>query len=99
MRELENAVERAVIMCTGDLITERELPLHLSGAASDAPPAAMQTTREELEGLGNMPLEELERRAIGQTLREVDGNKSEAARRLGITRTTLHNKLKRYGLE
>ncbi len=43
-------------------------------------------------------LDAIERRAILTTLRDVDDNKSEAARRLGITRATLHNKLKKYGL-
>lgn len=91
VRELENAVERAVIMSTGDLITERELPLSLVAEKSgDA------EVRDRLSGLS---LEELERRAITQTLHDAADNKSEAARRLGITRATLHNKLKRYGLE
>jgi two-component system response regulator HydG len=46
-----------------------------------------------------LSLDELERRAIMATLKECADNKSEAARRLGITRATLHNKLKRYGME
>ena len=46
-----------------------------------------------------MTLEELERAAILNMLRETGDNKSEAARRLGITRATLHNKLKRYDME
>lgn len=88
VRELENAVERAVIMSTGDTITERELPLTLHSAPAHVANA-----------YASLPLDELERRAILQTLHEVDDNKSEAARRLGISRATLHNKLKRYGLE
>ncbi len=46
-----------------------------------------------------LSLEDLERRAIVATLRETSDNKSEAARRLGITRATLHNKLKKYDME
>ena len=46
-----------------------------------------------------MSLEDVEKKAIEATLRETEDNKSEAARRLGITRATLHSKLKKYGLE
>ena len=53
---------------------------------------------EEL-ALGSMSLEDVERKAIEATLRETEDNKSEAARRLGITRATLHSKLKKYGLD
>lgn len=98
VRELENAVERAVILSTGDLITERELPLALTDER--APVAAVGESAAEGAGsLAGLPLEEVERRAIVETLREAEDNKSEAARRLGITRATLHNKLKKYGLE
>ena len=47
---------------------------------------------------GTRTLEEMEKEAIVATLDAADGNKSEAARRLGISRKTLHNKLKTYGL-
>jgi two-component system response regulator HydG len=43
------------------------------------------------------PLEQVEKEAVLRTLEAADGNKSEAARRLGITRKTLHKKLKKYG--
>lgn len=94
VRELENAVERAVILCHGDLITGRELPSMLSCAIQeDARPA------EPDASLAGLPLDAVERRAIEETLRQAGDNKSEAARRLGITRATLHNKLRKYGLE
>lgn len=120
VRELENVIERAVILCMGDVVSERELPstvranLSPPGAkaagaaqASDAggtpqeepacpAAAAAGQTPDPAANLVGLTLEELERRAILATLREVDDNKSEAARRLGITRATLHNKLKRY---
>ena len=96
IRELENAVERAVIMSTDDYITPRELPLAL-GAAAAAPEeeAAAPCPAASLAGL---PLDEVERRAIMETLHVVDENKSEAARKLGITRATLHSKLKKFGI-
>lgn len=98
VRELENAVERAVILCTGDLITARELPSVLSEtvAAAEAPAEAPAEADLSLAGL---PLDEVERRVIEETLRQTGDNKSEAARRLGITRATLHNKLRKYEFE
>ncbi len=92
VRELENAVERAVILSGGEYIAERALPL----AVQNAP--VPDADGEEL-ALGSMSLEDVERKAIEATLRETEDNKSEAARRLGITRATLHSKLKKYGLE
>ena len=91
VRELENAVERAVILSGGEYIAERALPLAVQNA-SDAP-------EDEELALGSMSLEDVERKAIEATLSETDDNKSEAARRLGITRATLHSKLKKYGLD
>ncbi len=96
VRELENAVERAVIMCLGENITEKELPLTLST------PSLEDETIMEGEAtfsLAGLSLDAVERKAIEQTLEDVDANKSEAARRLGITRATLQNKLKKYGFE
>ena len=97
VRELENAVERAAILCLGEYISERELPMAVSSAPknNDAP------TLAELQGAAgeepiSMTLDEMERAAILRTLQDTGDNKSEAARRLGITRATLHNKLRRY---
>ncbi len=91
VRELENAVERAVILCNGDLITARELPSALSETI------VLEERPVEADiSLAGLPLEEVERRVIEETLRQTGDNKSEAARRLGITRATLHNKLRKY---
>ncbi len=91
VRELENAVERAVILAPGEYITNRELPL----AITQNGPSAVLSAAPYL----GLSLEEMERRAIIATLRETNANKSETARRLGITRATLHSKLKKFGLE
>ncbi len=98
VRELENAVERATILCSGDLITLRELPVSVARAA-DAPLSAAQPAESGDGSLAGLKLDDVERRAIEETLRQTGDNKSEAARRLGITRATLHNKLRKYGLE
>ena len=91
IRALMNAVERGVILCRGDYITEADLPLAIRDAdIPDLEPVAGQ------ENTGDVPLEEVERRTILQTMEAVEGNKSEAARRLGITRRTLYKKLRKY---
>ena len=104
VRELENAVERAVILSVGEYVTERELPLSAmreaggngagGGAGGGGAPAA-----GDVAGLAGMALDDVEREVILATLRDTGGNKSEAARVLGITRATLHKKLKKYGEE
>jgi two-component system response regulator HydG len=92
VRELMNAVERGVILCRGDYVAEMDFPLSVSDvSASEQEPA-----REEL--LADLPLEEVEKVTILKTLESAGGNKSETARRLGITRRTLHKKLKKYGV-
>ncbi|MHC1711138.1 MAG: sigma-54-dependent transcriptional regulator [Solidesulfovibrio sp.] len=95
VRELENAVERAVILSVGEYVSERELPLCDHGEA----PAGDVSGEAGVAGLAGKQLDDLEREAILATLRESGGNKSEAARVLGITRATLHKKLKKYGEE
>ena len=89
VRELMNAVERAVVMTRGDFLTEEDVSL--------IPTAAMPEP-EQPAAAGVWPLEEVEKATILTTLKAADGNKSEAARRLGITRRTLHKKLKAYGV-
>ena len=94
VRELENAIERGVILMQGSSLTEKSLPLTIQRYQED----------NEANALGPQPqpgdsLSEAEKRLILQTLAITNGNKSEAARRLGITRKTLHNKLERYGQE
>ena len=92
VRELENAMERAVILTVGEYVTERSLPLAIQQMTGNtaAVPSGI---------LANKSLDDIEKEAISATLEETADNKSEAARRLGITRATLHSKLKKYNLE
>lgn len=92
VRELMNAVERGVILCRGDYVSEMDFPL----SVSDVLAPEQELVREEL--LADLPLEEVEKVTILKTLESAGGNKSETARRLGITRRTLHKKLKKYGV-
>jgi DNA-binding NtrC family response regulator len=84
IRELQHTVEKAVIMSDGRRITPATLLLRPA-------PAAVQA-------LAFSTLEEMERGMIGQAMARYAGNLTEVARQLGITRQTLYNKIKRYGL-
>jgi two-component system response regulator HydG len=95
VRELANAVERAVIMCRGEYITERELPLTIGGQEEEE---QEQYHSGQTVTIGGQSLSRLEKIAIMETLEQTGNNKSETARLLGITRATLHNKLKKYGI-
>ena len=91
IRELENTVERAVILCLGEQITPRELPPHLL-------PVDMEPDLEESNRQG-FTLRDMEREAIRTILTQTGGNRSKTARILGIARQTLLNKIKEYGLD
>jgi two-component system, NtrC family, response regulator HydG len=96
VRELENIIERAVILLTGDHITEKEIPSNITDIYAERSDLIEQ---QKPAGMGNRPLEEIEKEAILTTLEAAGGNKSETARRLKINRKTLHKKLKYYGVD
>ena len=89
VRELEHCIERGVILMRGDYLDVNALPLAVQRWAGANEP------RETGEP---STLKEAERALILKTLEETGGNRSEAARRLQITRKTLLNKLKSYGI-
>jgi two-component system response regulator HydG len=94
VRELMNAVERAVVLAREPFLDAADFAFLTPDP--DAPAAGGEA--EALDLPPGMPLESVEREAILKTLEAVGGNKSEAARQLGITRKTLASKLKKYGL-
>ena len=84
IRELENAIERSVVLLTGEYISERELPM------------AIAATPIKTEFSGEIqPLVDVEKEVILAALEKTGGNKTEAARQLGITRKTLLAKISR----
>ena len=88
VRELENVIERASILLLGEHISERELPERFAASQGDALTDALTTDCPTLE--------DVERAVILKTLKRFGGNKTEAAKALGITRKTLHAKLSKY---
>jgi two-component system response regulator HydG len=95
VRELMNAVERAVVLSRADYLSEADFPgtLGCESAMAGGQPEAGSTGIS-----GDIPLDEIEKATILRSLEAAGGNKSETARRLGITRRTLHKKLKAYGV-
>ncbi|MBI4640136.1 MAG: sigma-54-dependent Fis family transcriptional regulator [Candidatus Tectomicrobia bacterium] len=93
VRELENSVERAVILARGEFITPEELPLHIQ---SLLPEEREEETKPTLKS--GFTIKEAERELILKVLEETASNRTQAAEILGISRATLYNKLKEYGL-
>ncbi len=89
VRQLQNEVQRAVLLCEGNAVDASDLSIT---AVKTGPGIESQDTNFTL-------LEGVERNAIIQMLKETGGNKLEAAKRLGIGRQTLYNKIKAYGIE
>jgi two-component system, NtrC family, response regulator HydG len=92
VRELMNAVERAVVMSRSEYIQPDDLPLEVQNLQQEKVVDLSLQIPDE-----GVPLERMEKETILKTLASTSGNKSEAARRLGITRKTLRKKLKNYG--
>jgi len=84
IRELDHAVERAVLLATGDSVKASDLGL--------------QAARDSAPRLDDMSLEEVESFLIQKTLARFDGNVSKAARALGLSRSALYRRLQRYGI-
>ncbi len=106
LRELRNVLERAALLGPDRLITAEDVhldPLHdLSSPAAGHPPDAPSTTGTARRRGGDrsspLTLEESEIRHIRQVLREAGGNVTRAAERLDVPRSSLYEKLKRYGI-
>ena len=94
VRELMNAVERGVVLSRSSYLDVPDFPFMKDSMLQNDQDS---TTPAKLSMQGDVPLEKIEKTAILKTLEAANGNKSEAARRLGITRKTLHKKLKAYG--
>jgi DNA-binding NtrC family response regulator len=90
VRELRTAVEHGVVMATGPRITLRDLPGNVRLAAGGKTRASIPTASQPYN------LHETGQRLIERALTESNGNVTEAARKLGISRRTLHRKLKSY---
>jgi len=88
IRELKNAIERAVILSSENVLTADLLPEDIRRPGSTS-----------IGGNGIPTLEEVEREHMIKVLKQSDGNKSQAAKLLGVSSATLYRKLKEFGIE
>ena len=92
VRELRNALEQMVVLARGDRLTVRDIPAPIRTGAD--------LTKISVVRPGvTMTVEEAERQLIVQALKETNGNRTKAADKIGMSRRTLHRKLKQYRLE
>ena len=107
IRQLENVIERAVVITEGTTVTTRELPGELIQAVDEhevvpAPVMANGAHEAVAAGVGagsaRLARQRRERERLVQALTSAGGNKAEAARALGLARSTLISRLKKYGL-
>ena len=96
VRELENVMERALILCEGDTITQKDLRLAAGGPALTAADIDPDGTLEEI---AKSALRIAESRRIKKALQDTHGNKTRAAEQLKVSYKTLLTKIKDYGIE
>jgi two-component system, NtrC family, response regulator AtoC len=90
VRELRNAIEQMVVLARAERLTARDVPAAIRAAAD--------LSKINVVRVG-MTVVDAERQLIVQALKEADGNRTKAAQKIGISRRTLHRKLRKYGLE
>ena len=98
VREVENAIENAVVMCESDLITADDLPAYIKGRRAVTQSPVIDSVLSNSDLSYKEKLEACEREIIRQALMETRNNKTHAARTLGFTLRTLRNKAKKYNL-
>ncbi len=89
VRELRNVIERATIVCKSNIISPADLPPHMRPRSSKKPTLTLQIGTK---------IEDIEREVVLRTLSYAGGNKTRAAKMLGISLKTLHNKVNKYGI-
>jgi len=100
VRELENSIERACALSSGPILHLGDLPTQLQQQGLEA--RRVSTSTGEASETGSAPelktLADMEREAILGAIRTLNGDKLQAAKLLGIGKTTLYRKLKEYGI-
>src|SRR5438105_8124186 len=99
VRELRTAIEHGVVMATGNKITPRDLPTALRQAAGASLPRGISPSKAFGEKSSPLDLHETERKLILQALATTNGNVTAAAKKLGISRRTLHRKINEMNAE
>lgn len=92
VRELENSIERAVVLSRGNTISQRDLPISIQGFLNE-------TANENEEGTLVDRVETLEKKLILEALTKSNGNQTQAGKLLGLTERNLRYKLQKYGIK
>jgi DNA-binding NtrC family response regulator len=92
VRELRTAIESAVVLARGEKINPRDLPASVRNAPADLNPQRLLARKD-------LTVKEAEKQLIIRALKEAEGNRTMAAKKLGMSRRTLHRKLHTYHLE
>jgi two-component system response regulator AtoC len=87
---LRTAIEHAVVLCRGEKISARDLPASVRGGAAADPQRALARN--------DLTVTEAEKQLIIRALKETRGNRTLAAKKIGMSRRTLHRKLHSFGL-
>jgi two-component system, NtrC family, response regulator AtoC len=93
VRELRTAIEHAVVFARGKAVGARDLPQNIRLGQSSLPTPVSKMPTSDLN------VHEVEKELVVRALKECDGNRSAAARKLGVSRRTLHRKLHEFHLE
>jgi DNA-binding NtrC family response regulator len=93
VRELRTAIESAVVLCRGERISARDLPKTVRAEGTPGADPARMLARNDLT------VKEAEKQLIIRALRETNGNRTQAAKKIGMSRRTFHRKLHTYHLE
>src|SRR5258706_1336212 len=96
VRELRTAIEHAVVLCRSDKITPRDLPPSVRNGAAGI---RGEVDPQRLLPRADLSVKEAEKQLIMRALKETEGNRTLAARKLGMSRRTLHRKLHLYHIE
>ncbi len=94
VRELRTAIEHSVVLCRDDTITLQDLPPSIRGESS----TVVHPDAKEVLAKKNLTVEDAEKALIIRALKEFDGNRTKAAKKIGMSRRTLHRKLHTYNL-
>ena len=93
VRQLESAIERAILLCEGDMITPEDLPTEVQQETKGTGPGAFKLPPEGIS------FEEVEKNLILQAMDQTDYNITKAAKLLGLTFRTLHYRLEKFGIK
>ena len=99
VRELRNAIERAILLCDGGLITRHHFPAEAARLAAPSPALAIATNGHASPSAESLSIDSVERDLVVKAMSQTKGNKSKAARLLGLTRARLYSRLEKYGLD